>query len=327
MKKILGLGNALVDIMTKIDSDTVLENLNLPKGSMQLVDNKQVASVQNKTTQYNPSLASGGSAANTINGLANLYAPTGYIGKIGKDELGTFYKEDLEKNKIQPILSTGDQETGRAVALVSPDGERTFATYLGAAIELNASDIKPEMFDKFDYFHVEGYLVQNHELIEESLKMAKRAGLKVALDLASYNVVEDNLEFLTHLVQNYVDIVFANEEESKAFTAKEPRESLDEIAKMCEIAIVKIGKDGAFIKRGEEIVKVDAIKANVIDTTGAGDFYASGFLFGLANDLKLEQCGKMGSVLAGNVIEYIGANIPEEKWNEIRTTVKEISEE
>lgn len=324
MKKVLGLGNALVDIMTQVKSDDFLAKMELPKGSMQLVDNERAEYIYKNTSEFKRDLASGGSAANTINGLSNLLIDTGFIGKIGKDEMGIFYKNDLLKNKVKPFLLEGKQATGKAMALVTPDGERTFGTFLGAAIELTKEDISENWFEGFDYFHIEGYLVQNNELIEEALRLAKRKGLKTSLDLASYNVVEENLDFLKRIVSEYVDIVFANEEEAFAFTGKKPQQALEELALLCEIAIVKVGKEGALIKKGEEIVKVEAIPARVIDTTGAGDFYAAGFLFGQAIDMDLERSGKYGAILAGNVIEYIGANIPESKWLEIRKIISDI---
>ena len=124
--------------------------------------------------------------------------------------------------------------------MISSDSQRTFATYLGSAVELSASDLKREFFEGFDYFHIEGYLVQNHELIESAVKLAKDCGLKVCIDMASFNIVEENLEFLTNLVKDHVDIVFANEEEAKSFTGKEPEEALNEIAAMCDLAVVKV---------------------------------------------------------------------------------------
>ena len=324
MTKVLGLGNALVDIMTKLDNDATLEKFSLPKGSMQLVDKENSNIVINGTKDLEQQQASGGSAANTIHGLAKLGIETGFMGKVGKDEYGEFFKNDMIQSNINPNLPIGIADTGLAVALVSPDSERTFATYLGAAIELSADDITPVTFEGYDYFHIEGYLVQNHELIEKAVKIAKENNLIVSLDLASYNVVEDNLEFLQRIVKDYVDIIFANEEEAKAFTGKEPEEALNDIAELCEIAVVKIGKNGSLVKRNDEFHKIGVIKANSIDTTGAGDLYAAGFLFGLAKGLSLDKCGDIGTVLSGKVIEVIGAKIHEKTWEEIHDIVGEI---
>ncbi|MGM0498081.1 MAG: adenosine kinase [Bacteroidota bacterium] len=322
MDKVLGIGNALVDIMTKLDNDEFLKEFNLPKGSMQLVDQDFIKKISKATEKFEKHQSSGGSASNTIHGLARLGVDSGFIGKVGEDELGDFFYEDMKKSNIDPKLLKSTTDSGRAVALISPDSERTFATFLGAAIDLVPEDLTNKLFEGYRYLHIEGYLVQNHDLLLKASKIAKENGLKISLDLASYNVVEDNLEFLKSYINDFVDIIFANEEESKAFTGKEPEESLDELAEKCEIAVVKIGKEGSLIKAGNEISTVEPIKANPVDTTGAGDAYAAGFLYGLVNNYSLSKCGQIGSILAGKVIEVVGAKMDEEKWQEIFDLVK-----
>ncbi len=324
MDKVLGLGNALVDIMTKLDDDIVLENFSLPRGSMQLVDGEFSTKLVEETKNLKQELSSGGSAANTINGLANLGIECGFVGTVGDDEYGSFFKNDMLNNNIKPDLFIEESKTGRAVALISPDSERTFATFLGAAIELSADHINEEIFDGYNYLYIEGYLVQNQDLIAKAVKTAKLKGLKVCLDLASYNVVEANLDFLKSIVAEYVDIVFANEEEAKAFTGQEPKQALDTIAEKCDIAIVKIGKDGSMIKSEGKIYNINPTEAVRRDTTGAGDLYASGFIYGLVKGLSFEKCGDIGTVLSGNVIEVIGAKMDKERWDRIHKMVKEI---
>jgi len=303
--------------MIRLEDDQYLNHLELPKGSMQLVDALRSQAVLEKFEKHPKSFSAGGSAANTIHGLAMLGIPTGYIGVIGEDELGGSFVKDMINAGVEPHMIHSLQETGRAIALVTPDSERTFATFLGAAIELAADHLTGFNFKQYDYLHIEGYLVLNHDLIRSALILAKENGLTVSLDLASYNVVEANLEFLREMVEKYVDIVFANEEEAKAFTGKEPREALDEIAKMVKIAVVKTGSKGSFIKSGDEVVEIGVINVNPIDTTGAGDLYASGFLYGLAHDFSIERSGEVGALLAGNVIEVIGSKMGAEKWSEI----------
>jgi len=322
MKKVLGMGNALVDIMTKLESEVLLQEFSLPKGSMQLVDKDFANKVNNGTKHLKKEQASGGSAANTIHGLARLGVETGFIGKIGNDEFGKFFQTDMESSHIKPHLMFGKNETGKAIALVSPDSERTFATFLGSTLELSADDIKSDMFFGYSYFHIEGYLVQNYDLIKKAAKLAKENKLNVSLDLASFNVVEANLDFLKSILKEYVDIVFANEDEARAFTGKEPEEALQILSKYCDITVVKTGEKGSLIKKGNEIHKIGIIKANCIDTTGAGDLYAAGFLYGLTKDLPLNKCGEIGALLAGNVIEFIGAKIPITRWEEIKNKIK-----
>ena len=317
MAKVLGMGNALVDIMTRLDDDSILKELSFPKGSMQLVNKASSDKILLASEHLKRIKASGGSAANTIHGLASLGIETGFVGKIGHDKLGCFFQEDLIANMIEPKLFTSKNESGRAIALVSPDSERTFATFLGAAVELNANDIESNLFKDYHYFHIEGYLVQNHELLEKALKLAKENDLIVSIDMASFNVVEENLDFLRSMIKKYVDIVFANEEEAKAFTGKEPEEALNLIARDCDIAIVKIGKNGSLIKQGDTFIKAGIIDAKPIDTTGAGDLYAAGFLYGHIKGFSIKKCGEMGSILSGKVIEEMGAKIAPEKWQTI----------
>ncbi len=321
MKKVLGMGNALVDVLIKMEDDRLLEQFGLPKGSMQLVDADKVKDILQGVEHLNPAIASGGSAANTINGLAALRVPCGYIGKTGNDEYGRIFADDMKANRVETFLFEGKNETGRAIALISPDTERTFATYLGAAIELTAEDLSKDLFDKYDIFHIEGYLVQNHQLIEKALILARNAGLKISIDLASYNVVETNLEFLQSLIEKYVDIVFANEEEARAFTGKNPADALNDIAQICDIAVVKTGKDGSMAKCDGKRYDIPAEKATPVDTTGAGDLYASGFFYGLANDMPIERCGYIGSIIAAKVIEVLGAKLDDLSWQQIRDRI------
>ena len=317
MAKILGMGNALVDIMTKIPDDAILEELKLPKGSMQLVDLETSGHVLEATEHLERELTSGGSAANTIHGLAMLGVETSFVGKIGRDEYGEAFRADLLQSGIHPQLLLSETHSGRAVALVSLDSERTFATHLGAAVELSAEDLQSSQFQVYDYCHIEGYLVQNHELLKKAVSLAKENDVKVSIDMASYNVVEENKTFLGPIIRDYVDIIFANEEEAIAYTGLEPASALDVLAEMCDIAVVKIGEAGSLIKQGENTYEVGVIEAKSVDTTGAGDLYAAGFLYGLTEQYPMDKCGLMGSLLAGNIIEVIGAKMDKERWSNI----------
>ncbi len=318
MAKILGIGNALVDILVRLESDRALSKFGLPKGSMQLVDAKRSKEILKDITHLNTAIASGGSAANTIHGLAALGIDTGFIGTIGRDRWGDLFRHDMESHHIEPILFSSQSETGRAISLISRDSERTFATYLGAAVELAPEQISEELFKGYYVFYMEGYLVQSHDLVRKAFQLAKQEKLLIALDMASYNVVEENLDFLKEMAREYVDIIFANEEEARSFTGKPPEEALTEMAGMCEIAVVKTGKTGSLIKRGNEVYEVGIVEVESIDTTGAGDLYASGFLYGLVNGFSLKRCGEIGALLAGKVIEVIGARMDDNQWDIIR---------
>lgn len=323
MKKILGLGNPLVDVLTVLESDDLLNDLSLPKGSMQLVDEKLSGKISSRIDKKERFLVTGGSASNTISGLAKLGVPVGFVGKVGNDEVGMFFQTDSEKNGVRSHLVRSSSPSGTCISLVSPDGERTMATYLGAACEMTPADLDENIFSGYDICHIEGYWVQNRDLILSAMQMAKKSGLKVSLDLASYNVVLENLDFLNQITRDYVDILFANEDEAKAFTGKEPEEALDEIADICEIAVVKLGSKGSYVKRKEKKYEVEAMSDVVcLDSTGAGDLYASGFLYGLTKNLPLDECGKIGSVVAGNVIQVIGPKLDDERWGLVHDFIK-----
>jgi sugar/nucleoside kinase (ribokinase family) len=322
MKQILGIGNALVDVMTLIDNDNILENFSLPKGSMQLVDSEKSAIIKSGTTDFKKNMVSGGSAANTIHGLAMLGVGTGFIGSIGKDETGDFFENDMKRAGVKTFLSHRNSITGTAVALISPGSERTFATHLGAAVELQSGDLKPEDFKAFDILYLEGYLIINKALVERTCQIAKSNNMKIALDLSSYNVVDAKLADFKEIIEKYIDIIFANEDEARSFTGLEPSDALNSISQLCEIAVIKIGKEGSLIKRDQEVIKIGPMTVECVDTTGAGDLYASGFLYGYAKGLPLDICGQYGSVLAGHVIEIVGARMDETRWKRIMEMLK-----
>lgn len=324
MKRVLGLGNALVDLLIQMPDDTLINELELPKGSMTMIDENQADHISELIKDKNVPMVSGGSAANTIHGAASLGVSCGYIGKVNADKLGDFFKQDLENAGIKAHLLTGQASSGRANTFISTDSERTFATYLGAAVELLDSDLTSEMFEGYDIFHVEGYILYNAPLIERALQLAKQKKMLVSLDLASYNVVEDNLDFLKRIIPEYVDLVFANEEEAKSYTGKEPAEALNVIAEQCNIAVVKVGKDGSLVRSGGSIYTIDAVECSPLDTTGAGDQFAAGFIYGLINELPYDKCGQLGALIAGRVIEKYGARIQDEDWPKLLKKVAEI---
>lgn len=324
MKKVLGLGNALTDILLQLENDAVLADMNLPKGSMQLVDEQQQSNISSKLKDISRKMVAGGSASNTVNGITRLGGNAGFIGKVGRDDVGEFYIADSKENGIVPHFLESGTPSGRCLVLISKDGERTMCTFLGAASELTLADLHQDMYDGYDIFHIEGYLVQNQELIREAVKQAKEKGLKVSIDLASYNVVEGNLAFLQEIVREYVDIVFANEEEAKAFTGKNPREALEVLAEIVPVAIVKVGEQGSYVKSDGQVHFIEAVKTNVVDTTGAGDLYAAGFLYGLSCGQPLDICGKIGSLVAANAVSVIGPKLDEKSWSAIRKEIEQI---
>ena len=326
MKQILGIGNSLTDMLVTLSSDDVLQEYQLAKGSMSLVDSQFQTDISRSVAGCPYTLSLGGSAGNTIRAMARLGVRVGFMGKVGEDTTGDFYIQALRNVNVEPFILRSEHRSGKCLALVSPDGERTFVTHLGAAAELQAEDIDPVVFNGYDCLYVEGYLVQDHNLIRTTMARAKEHGLKVAIDLASFNVVRENREFLHDIVERYVDIIFANEEEAREFSGcAEAIDSLHYISNMCELTIVKTGMKGALIKRGDEIVEVGIMAAaKRVDTTGAGDFYAAGFLAALCEGMSLRQCGTVGAITAGKVIEIVGTTLGEETWHEILRLIEQV---
>lgn len=317
MRKVLGLGNALTDILLQVSEDDLRE-LGIPKGSMSLISMEQAEDIQRRFASVRKRMVAGGSASNTITAIAQLGGKAAFIGKIGNDEIGDFYREDLKKNNVHPLLLSSDKMSGCSIVLITPDGERTFATYLGAAADMNEDDIRKEAFIGYDIFHIEGYMVQDNKLIEKAMRLAKESGCMVSLDLASYNIVNENHYFLKELIKKYVDIVFANEDESFAYTHLNPQEAVEKIAQQCDIAVVKVGKRGSYVQQGNHICHIGAITTSCTDSTGAGDLYAGGFLHALSDGFDVQKCGEIGTIAAGRVVEIIGTKLNEETWEEIR---------
>lgn len=318
MKKILGIGNALVDILVNVDNDEILDRLGLQKGGMEMIDAQRKREILEVIADMPQTIATGGSTSNTMHGLARLGANAGYIGKVGNDELGRRFREECDRFGLIPHLIASEEDTGVAITFISPNAERTFATYLGAAATMQPEQVDTEILKGYDIIHIEGYLIFNHDLILDVCKKAKACGLQISMDMASYNLIESNLEFVKMLLRDYVDIIFANEEEAKAFAGVENVDALRVLSEYCSVAIVKVGKDGSYIKMNGEVTAIAPVDAQRIDTTGAGDIYASGFLYGLLNGYDALKAGNLASYLSARLIEYVGAKLPDEEWTKIK---------
>lgn len=327
MEKIIGIGNALVDVLARLNEDSVLERIRLPKGSMTLVDEARQKELQAFMQMQGLAVeqSTGGSAGNTMLALAHLGGEAGFVGKIGCDALGKFYADNCRAARIDARLTKCNLPTGVANTFISPDGERTFGTCPGAAATLQPDDITPRLFGDASMVYVEGYLVLNHDLMETICQTAMEMSVQLCLDLASYNVVAADLPFFRHIVQDYMDIVFANEEEAMVFTGqKDPLEALRQMAALKCLAVVKLGDKGSCARLGDEEVMVKANKVSVVDTTAAGDFFAGGFLYALNSGAPLRECLRCGAVLAERIIGVVGTRLPEEEWKEISRTIKQL---
>jgi sugar/nucleoside kinase (ribokinase family) len=320
---IVGIGSALVDILTH-ESDDFIEKTGTAKGGMTLVDKTFIESTL-KMTRNSHSVVPGGSACNTVVGIGRLGGKARFVGKCGNGKFGNLFKTDLQKQNVEPALLFSDSPTGRVLSIITPDAQRSMFTYLGAAAETHPDEIMPQSFHDAAIVHVEGYLIANEALILSTLRKAKNSGAAVSLDLASFTVVEESKDILEQLVADYVDILIANEDEAYAFTGyKDELKALKALGEKADLAILKVGDRGSYINYKDKIIKSDPVKSGaVLDTTGAGDLWASGFLFGLVNGYPLEKCGQLGNICGAEVCSAVGASIPDQGWERIRKLVEE----
>ena len=317
----------MVDALVHLQDDTLLREAGLPRGGMLLIDDARREALARLMQPLHPRKSAGGSAGNTIKALAALSADCLFVGKVGEDDDAALLADAYSRLGAGVRFLHSPLHTGVASTFISPTGERTFGTCLGAASTLGASEITEQLLGGIDWLHIEGYLVQDHALIERIGQMARHLGVPTSMDLASYNVLAEDVVFARHLVSDYVDVVFANEDEARMFTGgKCPLDALAEMAGMCRLAVVKMGADGAAARSGSLEARVKAVRVDVSDTTGAGDFFAAGFLFAHTRGGSMEQSLRCGAALAGQVIQVIGTDLGAGAWAACREHVTRILE-
>jgi len=317
-KLIVSIGSALVDILIRED-DAFLEKICVPKGGMTLVDHEYIQRTLLLATD-SPHIVPGGSACNTAIGIARLGGNSRFIGKLGTDEMGRLFESGLQKNHVAATLFRSHLPTGRVLSVITPDAQRSMLTYLGASAETLPEELSNTSLAAAAIVHIEGYLLFNRNLILAALRSAKKAGAMISLDLASFTVVRETQRFLSEIVPEYVDILIANEDEALAFTGiADEHGALIKLAENTTIAVLKAGKRGSFIFHDNKTTAIAPIgSGKAVDTTGAGDLWASGFLFGLLHNFPLEKCGALGSACGYEVCQAVGASIPDEGWHRIK---------
>jgi sugar/nucleoside kinase (ribokinase family) len=322
-KLIAGIGSPLIDILAH-ESDEFLEKTGAVKGGMKYVDRDFIEQTLSYTTQK-PVIVPGGSACNTVVGIGKLGGPARFVGKSGCGEMARLFEADLKKNNVDPALFKSSSPTGRVLSIITPDAQRSMFTFLGASSEAHPHEITERCFEDAAIVHIEGYLLFNEDLIAAALRAAKSAGALISLDLASFTVVEASKMILKDIVSDFVDILIANEDEAKAFTGyTDDIKAISAMAQNTTIAALKVGKRGSYISHKGKTIKIEPIgDGDVLDTTGAGDLWASGFLYGLVNGYRFEKCGKLGSACGYEVARVTGTNIPEEGWQRIKTILEE----
>ena len=254
-----------------------------------------------------------------MEGLSSLGHHCSLLGMIGSDQRGEFYSQLLEQKSIESLLLKGTLPTAVALSMVTPDGERTMRTFLGASGELKEKDLHADMFKGAKLVHIEGYSLLNDELAQRAMFYAKQQGALVSFDLASFEIVSENKELVNHLLSNYVDIVFGNEDEGCELYQQQPDVAVRMLADRCEVAVISLGAKGSLICKDKKLIQAPAYRVEPVDTTGAGDLFASGFLHGYLNGLSLELCAHFGAVLARAVVQVVGSVIPATFWGSLNT--------
>ncbi len=308
---LIGLGNAIVDIIVNIEDDFLKLN-NLVKGSMNLInyDESQLLLKNCKVIKQ----ISGGSSANTVVCLAELGNEVQFIGRVKNDQFGNFFSSDIKKSKTifkTPPTYEG-ASTAHSIILITPDAQRTMCTYLGASIEFEQKDIDFSVIKESKYLYLEGYLWDS-ELAKnaflQAAQTAKKFNTKIILSLSDSFCVDRHRESFLELINNYVDIVFCNESEVLSLFQKEKLETCQsDLSSLCELVVITQGRNGSLIINKNDLIMIKSIsKGKVIDTTGAGDIYAGGFIHGLINNYSLKKCGEIGSICAGHIITQLGS--------------------
>lgn len=320
-RRITGIGSALVDVLIN-ETDAFLQDLGKQKGGMTLVDDADIQSILSRSCQA-PVIVPGGAACNTIVGVGNLGGEARFIGRRGDDAYGKTFESQIVSSHVEPRLSVSPSPTGKVLSIITPDAQRSMFTFLGASTEMDPAGITADLFQETAITMIEGYLLFNPDLMQASLNAAREAGSLIALDLASFEVVHASKSILADLVKTHVDILIANEDEAKAYTGVEDEtRALEILSRHVRYGVLKLGKRGSLVSFKGQTTKIAPVTGNdPRDTTGAGDLWAAGFLFGIAHGFSIEKSGHLGSVCGYEVCQVMGAQIPESAWEGIRSLI------
>ena len=312
-KRILGIGNAIVDVFVRVNDDFLLKN-NLTKGSMKLIEKNEFESL--KSAIKIEKIEAGGSVANTMAGIAYLKGEASFIGKINSDEFGKIYKESLEKIKVNFPYSekSEDLSTGASIILITPDSERTMCTYLGISSQLSKEDIKEDYIKGHEIVFLEGYLWDkgiSEEMFKHVINLAKKNNIRIAMSLSDIFCVKRHRKDFFNLLLNDINILIGNENEiNELMQKKNLLDCINELKKINKLIIITRSANGSIALLNNEIINCDSSKVEkVLDLTGAGDLFASGFLKEYLDQSNIKKCLQSGSELAAKVIQKIGARL------------------
>lgn len=321
MSDVLTIGAPLLDYVIPI-SESFLSTIPGEKGGMEIIDletMKQLLLYAGDPAKE----AIGGSAANVAKTLARLGTQTSFVGKVGHDAAGKRFVKALEKVGVKSYCTESTLPTGHVMCLITEDSLRTCRSYLGASQEITPHDLKAEYFKDIKHLHLEGYTFLRDKLTEKAMDLAKTAGAQISLDLGSFEVVQEHRDRILSLIKNYVNILFANEQEATALTDLEADLSCAFLKEFCDIAIVFLGENGCLLgSQNQKPQLIPAFKVKAVDTTGAGDCFAAGFIHAYLQNKSLESCAKLGAFAAAEVVQIFGTDLPYQSWKQIQAFEK-----
>ncbi len=318
--EIIGVGGPLLDQLIQVSED-YLATIPGKKGGMEPVSFEQLEAIvagSGSESIFVP----GGCARNTLHGLTRFGEKCALMGMVGNDQRGLLYRKLLEEQGIESLLIESDTPTAIVLSLVTPDGERTMRTFQGATVEIRGHHLDPDHFRGAKLVYLDGYTLFNEDLTETAMQLAKEAGAKVAFDLASFEIAERFNTHIFHLLEQYVDIIFCNEEEARTLFRQEGEEACLSLAKLCSVGVVLMGSKGCWVAQKKEKWHCPAYPVEPLDTTGAGDLFASGFLHGYMRHYPLDICAHYGAIAGRAVVQVMGPVIPHEHWEEIYEKLK-----
>jgi sugar/nucleoside kinase (ribokinase family) len=302
---IFGLSNTLMDFLIKVD-DEDLEFMELKKGMMHLIDEKKAHNLIDKYKDFK--IVPAGAVTNTLMGISVLGGKSVLCGNVGYGEFGELFKQKIvEEGVISRLNISKSEKTGKVISFVTPDAERTFGVYLGAAVTLDKSRIQKEDIVNSKIFYFTGYELEAlHDGVIESINVAKENGVLVGMDLADPGIIERNFDKIKGII-NDIDVLFMNENEAKAYTGFEPEKAAETLGKFVKTVVAKVGEDGSIIINDGKKYLIEPFKVIAVDTTGAGDLFAAGFLYALVNGKSIEEAGKLGSYMGAKIVSQMGA--------------------
>ncbi len=318
--EIIGIGGPILDQLLKV-SDTYLEAVPGEKGGMEPISYDQLQEIVGKSGAESI-IVPGGSARNTLHGLSRFGEKCALVGMVGTDARGDTYRKLLEEQGIHPLLLESETPTAIVLSLVTPDGERTMRTFQGATVEIRGHHLERHIFEGAKLVHLEGYTLFNEDLAESAMRLAQDVGAKVSFDLASFEIVEAFREHILYLLDRYVDLVFCNEEEAHALLGLKEEAACDKLAEICEVGLVLMGSSGCWVRKGEHKCHCPAYPVQPLDTTGAGDLFASGFLHGYMRHYPVDICAHYGAIAGRAVVQVMGPVIPHDAWERIYQKLK-----